>query len=535
MTITAAARMGRIGLPAPIADLAGRPWEAIVVGAGHNGLTAAAYLARAGQRVLVLESRERIGGACTLEEPWPGYRVSPCAYLAGLLHPLVIDELDLVARGFRWTPAEGGFFVPFPDGSSVQLWEDEARCIDELRRFAPADVSGYRALQDLISRTAEALRPAGPRDMWIGNAPSREQIADRLGGDEDALGLVFDWSQAELVDRYLTDERLAAALLGQGVIGTKASPFDKGTASIYLHHSSGRMAPDLPGTWGFVQGGMGMVSFLLHDAAVDAGALVAAGAPVSRIVPGEGVLLDDGTAIHAPTVLCNADPQIAKRLLADAADPVWAAAVDAVPIQGCTVKVSLALSHPPDFLARPGTDEPHHRAQINTPLTREEWTASFEAAESGHTPDLVWTEDYLQTAFDPSIAPAGRHVLSVFAQYVPYAFADGRSWDDARAEVGRVVIQSMSRFLRRFEDSIVELEVMGPPDIERKVGLTGGHIFQGECLPAHMWDQRLTARTPMPGVYLCGAGTYPGGSVMGINGRNAAMAALADAGRVGSA
>jgi phytoene dehydrogenase-like protein len=530
---SAAEVLGRVGTPAPIADLAARTWDVIVVGAGHNGLTAAAYLARAGRQVLVLEARERIGGACTLEETWPGYRVSPCAYLAGLLHPLVIEELQLRRRGFRWIAADGGLFVPFEDGSSVQLWEDQERCEAEIARLAPGDVAGYRAMGALIQRTADALRPPDERDVWLGRAPTREQLADRVAHDPDALGLLFEWSQAELLERYLDDPRLRSALMGQGVIGTNASPFDPGTASIHFHHSSGRVDPDRPGTWGFVEGGMGTVSFLLHDAAVEAGAVVAAGVPVVSIVPEEGVVLDDGTAIHAPTVVVNADPQVADRLLGDHADPAWRTQVDGVPIRGCTVKVTLALSRPPDFLARPSGGDParpggtaaHHQAQINTPLTDEQWREGFAAASRGQLPEVLWTEDYLQTAFDPSIAPPGKHLMSVFAQYVPYDLEGG--WDARRDEVGALATASIGRFCRGFEASVEAMEVLGPPDIEREVGLTGGHIFQGECLPDHMWDRRLPARTPMPGVFLCGAGTYPGGSVMAVNGRNAAMEVLA--------
>jgi phytoene dehydrogenase-like protein len=515
--------LGRVGAP-PIAELGGRSWDVIVVGAGHNGLTAAAYLARAGRRVLVVEARERIGGACTLDETWPGYRVSPCAYLAGLLHPVVIEELGLWERGLTWIPADGGLFVPFEDGSSVQLWEDAERCEAEIRRFAPGDVAGYRAMTELIQRVVDQLRPPDGDDVWLWPAPTREQLADRVAHDPDALGLLFEWSQAQLLERHLDDDRLRAALMGQGVIGTNASPFDPGTASIHLHHSSGRMVPDRPGTWGFIVGGMGTVSFLLHDAAVEAGAVVAAGVPVAAIVPEEGVVLDDGTPIRAPVVVANADPQVTLGLLGGHADDGWRRQVEAVPTLSATAKVTLALARPPRFLARP-VDDGSPVAQINTPLTDDEWRASFADARQGRLPERVWTEDYLQSAVDPSIAPPGKHLLSVFAQYLPYHLEGG--WDARRDEVAQVVIGAVARFCDGFEGSIEHVEVLGPPDIEREVGLTGGHIFQGECLPEHMWDRRLGPSTPMPGVYLCGAGTHPGGSVIAVNGRNAAMAVLA--------
>jgi phytoene dehydrogenase-like protein len=518
--------LGEIGQPLSIRELTAKTWDAIVVGAGHNGLVCAATLARAGQRVLVVESRLRVGGACTIEEPFPGVRMSPCAYLAGLLHPLVIEELDLHRRGYVWTPAANGLFVPFLDGSSIQLWDDDDRCAEEVRALAPGDVEGWRAMGDVIRRLRDALRPAGAGDLWIGEPPTREQIDDRLGKDEEARAVLFDWSMAEFAERYLKDERLQIAYLGQGVIGTNASPFDKGTASIRFHHSSGRLG-GMSGMWGYVRGGMGMVSFYFCDAAREAGATVVSGVPVARILPGEGIELESGERIAARVIVSNADPRQTLRLLGPQADDGWRAQVERVPIEGCTVKLNVHLRELPNFTARPGINQPHHYGQINAPLTKEEWKAGFSASRRGELPEHLWGELYFQSAHDPSIVPAGEHTMSVFAQYVPYKFAHG-SWDERRDEVRALAMKSLSRFCSNIESSVIDTQVLGPPDIEKKVGLTGGHIFQGECLPPFMWANRLSARTPMQGVYLCGAATHPGGSVIGINGRNAAMAVLKD-------
>lgn len=520
--------LGLLGLPAPIRVISSQRWDAIVVGAGHNGLACAAYLSRAGKRVLVVEARERLGGACTIEEPWPGVRMSPCAYLAGLLHPLVIEELDLPSYGFEWTPASNGLFVPFPDGSSVQLYDDDELCEAEIKRLAANDLEGFRGMSDVVRRLRDAVRPPGKRDAWLGDAPSREELEERLGSDSEAKALLFEWSMAEFVERYLSDERLQMAYLGQGVIGTNASPFDQGTASIRFHHSSGRLG-GLPGSWGYVKGGMGMVSFFLADAAQKAGATIACGVPVAQILPGEGVLLESGERIGAPVVISNADGRVTLRLLGDAAVPDWRAKVESIPIEGCTLKVNVWLKELPDFRARPGTAEPHHFGQINTPLSKEEWRSNYEAARSGRLPDQLWTELYFQSIHDSSVAPQGTHTMSIFSQYVPYRFSEG-DWDTHREAARELALAALGRFCSNMPGAVIDAEPLGPPDIEKRVGLTGGHIFQGECLPAYMWKDRLSSRTPMEGVYLCGACTHPGGSVIAVNGRNAASAVLADAG-----
>jgi len=288
----------------------------------------------------------------------------------------------------------------------------------------------------------------------------------------------------------------------------------------------------MPAMWGYVKGGMGMVSFYFCDAAREEGAMVVSGVPVAEILPGEGVVLEGGERIAAQVVVSNADPRRTLAMLGGAADAGWKQRVEEVPIEGCTVKLNVHLRELPDFTARPGTNEAHHYGQINAPLTKEEWKAGYAAAKRGELPEHLWCELYFQSVHDASVAPHGTQTMSVFAQYVPYKFAHG-SWDERREEVRNLAMKSLARFCSNIgdcgvESAVIDAQVLGPPDIEQKVGLTGGHIFQGECLPQYMWDKRLSARTPMAGMYMCGACTHPGGSVIGINGRNAAMAILTD-------
>ena len=278
-----------------------------------------------------------------------------------------------------------GLFVPFEDGSSVQLWGDDERLEAEIRRFAPGDLAGWRAMSALKARVRDSLRPPGPADLWIGPAPSREAIESRLGHDPEAIGLLFEWSMVEFVERYLGDERLQQSLLGQGVIGTNVSPHEPGTASIHFHHASGRMG-GIPGMWGYIKGGMGRVSFILADVARKAGVQVTTEAPVSRILPGEGVELEGGERLRAPVVISNADPRTTLRLLDDEADAQWREQVERIPMTGCTVKITVALRELPNFRARPGTLEPHHLGQVNTPLSKAEWRANYQTAQAGGLP-----------------------------------------------------------------------------------------------------------------------------------------------------
>ena len=299
--------LGRVGLPAPVAELAARRWDAVVVGGGHNGLTAAAYLARAGRSVLVLEAREQLGGAATLDRPFADerYLVSPCAYVVGLLHPLVVAELGLRRHGFDLVLLDPSLWCPFADGTSIAVYADAERTVAQVAALSPADVDGYLAYEALFERIRVALR-TGPRDTWVGASPDRAGLAELLGADAEALDVLLHRSIADVVEEHVRDERLRALLHGQGVIGTWAGPRDPGTAAVHAMHSMGTLAD---GRWGYVRGGTGRVSFALADAAREHGAVLASGVPVAAIEPGEGVRLAGGELIRAAVVVSNADPK----------------------------------------------------------------------------------------------------------------------------------------------------------------------------------------------------------------------------------
>ena len=527
MAVDVNAVMGRVGLPAPISELAARDWDAVVVGGGHNGLTAAAYLARAGRSVLVLERREQLGGACTLERPFADQRyvISPCAYVVGLLDEVVVSELELERHGYRVTPADPNLWAPLPDGSSFAEFLDDARTAEFLRTqgFADSEIEGVFAYEHAFARCRRALRAGAGGDTWQRPSPSRVEL-EQLLGDEELIGIAFEDSISEVLDRYVSDERLKHALFGQGVIGTDAGPHDPGTAQIKLMHHQGDLL-GLGSVWGYVDGGIGRVSFAIAQAALEAGATLAAGVPVARIVAGEGVELESGDRIRARAVICNADP---KRMLgmldgSDAVPPDYRRRLEQWDVSSPVVKLNVGLHRFPRFTAADEGLAPE-RAMITITPGPEAAQAAVEASRRGE-PAIGFAELYFQSAYDASVAPPGKQVMSVFAQYAPYELAEG-DWESRRGEVGELVLDAIAAYAPDVRECVDELEVLGPPDIEQRIGLTGGHIFQGQALPQQMWDRRLEAETPIEGVYLCGAATHPGGSVIGLNGLIAAMQAL---------
>jgi phytoene dehydrogenase-like protein len=526
-------QLGEVGLPAPMSELTATDWDVIIIGGGHNGLTCAAYLARAGKRVLVLERRDRLGGACTLERPFadPSYIVSPCAYVVGLLDQVVIDELGLARRGLEVYTADPNLWAPFRDGTSLAQWLDDAKTEANLDALgvSDADKKGYWAYEEIFDEMRRRLR-AGARDTWIGESPSRAELEELLHDDQQMIDILFDASIAEVLEDYIKDQRLVDALFGQGVIGAYAGPRDWGTASVKLMHYQGDLEGQGP-VWGYVKGGMGMISFAIAEAAVEAGAVLACGTEVAEILPGEGVVLAGGDVLRAPIVISNADP---KRVLdmfgdGDAVPATYRERLDAWQVRSPVVKFNAALHRLPTFTAAQGAEWPY-KSMVSVTHGLDAAQAAFEACDAGRAA-VGYGEVYFQTGYDPTPAPDGKHLMSVFGQYAPYAFADGSSWDDQRDAVARQFIDLIGEFAPDIADCIEYHEVLGPPDIEERIGLTGGHIFQGETMPDQMWEHRLSARTPVDGFYLCGAATHPAGSVIALNGRNAAMAVLADAGQ----
>ena len=524
-----AGRLGELGLPRPVAELSAESWDVVVVGAGHNGLTAAAYLARAGNRVLVLERRERVGGACTLERPFAdeGYEVSPCAYVVGLLDELVISELDLRRRGVEIRVADPELFIPFEDGTAFVQWLDPERTAAGMLEagYSQRDIDGLAAYNERFNRIRLLLRK-GERDVWVGDSPSRQEIEELLGGERELTDIVFEASIAEVLDDHISDQRLKDALCTQGLIAAHGGPRTPGTAAIHLMHHMGELNGH-GGAWGYVRGGVGTVSFALAEAALDAGATIACGVPVGAIHPGEGVELEDGTRITAPVVVCNAGPKVALDMLDSQDVPAgYEARLREWKVRCPAFKFNAALGALPRWSAAGGDGVWPAMGTMDVGTGLEATQAAFEAYERGEFA-LAYAELYCQTAADPTPAPEGKHMISAFCQYAPFDAPDG-DLDALRARAASAVTELIGRFAPGFRDLVEHHEVLLPADIEARIGLTGGQIFQGECFPDQMWDRRLSARTPVEGLYLCGAATHPGGSVIGLNGRNAAMAALAD-------
>jgi phytoene dehydrogenase-like protein len=506
--------------------------DAIVIGAGHNGLVCAAYLARAGLKVRVLERSDRIGGACVTEELWPGFRLSTASYSLSLLLPDVVRELELHLDVRAKDPIA---FAPYEDGGGLLLWSDRARRGRAISELSPRDASAYEELHDLFEEASRCLRP-------MLSYPATRRQARRAFRRSEVKGLfdkTVDGSIAELCERYLETELMQGLVASQGIIGSAAGPRTPGTAYIFLHHAFGQAAGS-PGAWGFVRGGMGAITAALAEAVTSRGGAIELGAEVAHVKLDDrrraaGTVLESGDEVDAPIVCSNADP---KRTLAlvgsEVLPPEFVEDVGLLPTDGTVVKVNCALSGLPRFkgLSASGDAGPEHRGTITISPSIDYLEDACRHAAEGRPAERMFCEAWIQTTTEPELAPKGKHTLSIFAQYVPYRLAEG-SWDERREEIGDLVLATLERYAPGLSDLVEARLVLGPPDLEARFGLTGGNIFHGEILPDWLFDKRPAAgwhrhRLPLPGVYLCGSGAHPGGGVCGAPGRNAARAVLED-------
>jgi phytoene dehydrogenase-like protein len=526
-------------------------WDVAVIGGGHNSLVAAAYLARAGLRTVVLERRSVLGGACVTEELWPGFRVSRAAYVVGLLRPDVVQELGLAARGLRLLAREPSSFTPLPDGRGLLLGPDPAASRDAIRRFSERDADRYPAYEGFLDRVARAFEPlldAPPPDparlRWrdLGLLARLARSTWRARADlPRALALLVGPARPAL-EAWFESEPLLSTLATDSVIGAWAAPSSPGTGYVLLHHVMGQTNGSR-GVWAYVEGGMGCLSEAIAAAAREAGAELRTDAPVAAIEIDRGrvsgVTLEDGSTLEAATVVSGADPQ--RTLLGlsgrEHLPEGMARELERLDFRSPSVKINLALDRLPRFRGATGDAAgPEHAGTIHLGArSLDALDAAFGAAQRGLLPERPMIELTIPSAVDGTLSPPGKHVASMFVQYAPYELAES-SWDAERDHFADRACALVDEVAPGFSQSVLHREVLAPPDLERVFGLTGGNIFHGAMSldrllflrPLPGWSHY---RTPIEGLYLCGAGTHPGGGVMGACGRNASGEVLRDLAR----
>ena len=515
----------------------GSRYDAIVVGSGHNGLIATGYLAKAGKKVLVLERRSIIGGATVTEEFFPGYRLSTCSYVCNLLLPEVIADLELKRHGYDVRPFDPQYFVPFPDGSYFMSCLDGRETRRHIAKFSQRDVAAYDAYWAMWGRILERMRP-----LLLQPAPTWDQIEQRFAGPQGQE----DWrtltrkSIAEVLDEHFESEQIKAPLCTGGVIGVNAGPMTPGTAYVKYHHLIGSIAGH-QGAWGFVRGGMGSIPKALAAFGREHGVTIATDSEVAAIDiqngTARGVRTVDGRHYTADIILSNADPtRTFLGMVGESHLPTeLAAGVKRLKVKGSVVKVLMGLGELPNFTALPGTTVgPQHTGGIVINPSVDYLETAWDDCKRGRPSRRPFMDCYIQTATEEGLAPPGKHTMSLYVQYAPYDLAEG-TWDERRDEIGANIIDTLATFAPNIPNAIEHMTVLGPPDIERIVGITGGNIFHGEILPDQMFGYRPVPgfsdyRTPIDRLYLCGSGAWPGGAVFGAPGRNCAIEALRDLG-----
>jgi phytoene dehydrogenase-like protein len=526
-------------------------YDLIVIGGGHNGLVTAAYLARAGVKVLVLERREVLGGACVTEEIWPGYKVSTAAYVNSLLRPEIIRDLELKRHGFQMLPRNPSSFTPFPDGRSLLLGPDKALTHREVSKFSAKDADALPKYEAMLERVADFLEPTlvqTPPNPWSLRPGNLVQLAKlglaflKLGHDGQKAVEILTGAATPILDRWFESEQLKVTLATDAIIGAMASPSMPGTAYVLFHHVMGE-CDGARGVWGYVRGGMGGISNAIAAAAREKGAEIRTNAEVAKILVKDGavrgIALADGTEILAPKVASGVDANVTFLKLMSSGDlpAEFVQAVRHIDYASASCKINVALSELPDFTALPGTAPgPQHRGTIHISPTMEYIERAYDDAKYGYPSKQPIIEATIPSVLDDTLAPPGKYVMSMFTQYFPYQLAPGLSLEEEKEKYADRCFEMMERFAPNFRRAVIHRQVLSPVDLERRFGLTGGNIMQGVMSLSSLSFMRPVPgyadyRTPVRGLYLCGAATHPGGGVMGACGFNAAREIRRDLGR----
>ncbi|MCV7419739.1 NAD(P)/FAD-dependent oxidoreductase [Mycobacterium yunnanensis] len=511
-------------------------YDSIIIGAGHNGLVTANYLARAGQRVLVLEARDLVGGACVTEELIPGSKWSSCAFIAGLLRPEIIADLELARFGLDLYQGDALSFSLFRDGTSFTMWKETDRTLRELEKINKKDAQAFLDFGVRLQRFAGLVTP-----YLLSPPPQRSEVfaAFEAAGEQTLFDEFTLLSVRDLLDRYFDDERLKSMLTFFGMVSIFGGPSTPGTAYTYGHHSWGEFNGNF-GQFGLARGGMGAISEALAAAARHHGATIRTSTPVDVVVvergKATGVRLTDGTVITAARVISNADP---KRSLLTLVEPGVLPAklvrdVENIDTRGSMARIHLLIDELPQYLPFPDATEgpQHHGHQLLGP-SREAFEEAYEAQRRGTFPSTFVIEAVTQSVTDDSLAPAGLHTMTLGIQQLPSELT-GTTWAAEKEKWADLVLEDLFTYAPNLREHILDRVVITPDDLDHEYLITDGNIFHGSMMLDQLFGARplpelANYRTPVDDYYLCGSGTHPGGGVMGANGHNAAQVVLADA------
>src|SRR5246500_2704784 len=522
-------------------------YDAIVIGGGHNGLVHAAYLAKAGRKVLVLERRHVLGGAAVTEEIIPGFLFSECSYVVSLLRPEIIRDLDLPRHGLEILPLDGTF-SPMLNGDYLWRMNDHGRTVREIRRHSRVDAEAYegfskmmtpmcrfvKPILSMITPDPTTLRPKDLRQLHF----LMQRFRDLSSDERYTLIQLMTMSAADFLDQWFETDVLKATMSASGIIGTFLGIRSPGTAYVLLHHYMGEIDGAFR-SWGFSRGGTGGISNAIASAAREAGVETRTEAPVSKILlkngTAHGVILESGEDIHASIVSSSLDPNLTFLKFIDSRELPgdFVEEVRRYKYRGSSGKVNLALDALPDFTCMPGPGR-HLRGAISISPSMDYMERAYDQAKYGEYSRRPYIDMVIPTLTDPSVAPPGKHILSCFVQYAPYKLSHG-TWDDQREAFGNTVIDTIAEYAPNIKNIIIGKQFITPLDIERQTGLTEGNIFQGELSLEQLFFLRPVAgwaryRTPIRKLYMCGSATHPGGGIMGAPGRLAALEILKDAG-----